>query len=267
MITREIKSNILKRFSNEDERVLVSNILDKVYRFEKSDKLEYTNFLNLNEFSIISSILNELKIKYEVFSLNDVLNKKMIFLIPEYITIDKEFFSNYISVLKITPNVSNKLTHKDYMGAIYNLGINHDIIGDIFVNEKEGYVFCIKNMSEFIKLNLFNVGKQEVKVKELDINLKEVKELKISTEEKEIITTSLRADAVLASMYNLSRSEVKEKINKGDLYINDKVNYYLDKPLKELDIVSFKRCGKLKIGKVIRKTRSNRYVLVVFKYV
>lgn len=266
MITREYKRKILERFKNDEEKVLVANVLDKIYRFEKIGKIEYTCFLNLNEFNIISAILNELNISYEIFSLNDKLTKKMIFFIPEYINIDNDFFSNYITCLKIKPNVTSKLTHKDYMGSIYSLGIKHEVIGDIFATNQAGYVFCQKIIAEYIILNMYKVGNQEVEVTELSFESDEVKNLSLSFEEKEYIVASMRIDAVLATIYNLSRSEVKEKIQKGDLFLNDKNEYYLSHSLKEGDIISFKRCGKFKVGKELRKTRSDRTVILIYKY-
>ncbi len=37
--------------------------------------------------------------------------------------------------------------------------------------------------------------------------------------------------------------------------------------VKENDIVSFKRCGKIKIGKVLRYTKSGKIVVNVKKYI
>ena len=58
MLTKQKRDNIVQRFENREEKIIVSSVLDKVYRFEKNGKLEYTNFLNLNEYSIIVKILN-----------------------------------------------------------------------------------------------------------------------------------------------------------------------------------------------------------------
>lgn len=266
MITKEIKAKILERFSNKDEKIFVSNILDKVYRFEKVNKIEHTNFLNMNEFNIIIPLLNELKVDYTVYSLNNKLTKKIIFFIPEYVEKNNVFFSNYIFAIKISSNTHEKLLHKDYMGAIYSLGIKHEMIGDIFVNNNSCIVFCLSSVKDYILNNLYKVNKQEVEAKEIVIDEELINLLDINLIRKEYIVSSLRADALLSVVYNLSRSEVKSKINGGDLFINDKNEYYLSTLLKENDIVSFKRCGKLKVGKVIRKTRSDRTVIEIYQY-
>ncbi len=254
------KAKILERFNNKQEKIFVSNILDKAYRFEKENKLLYTNFLNLNELSIATSILNEINIKYYTYC----ENKKIIFFIPEYIRADDEFFNNIINCIKIIPNVKGKLKHKDYMGAIYSLGLKNEMIGDIFAYEDMAYVFCMSVVTEYIKNNLSKVANQEISLE--IINLKEVKNLNTNFVSKEYIVASLRIDIILSVVYKLGRKEAKEKITKGDLFINDKNIFYPDTIVKENDIVSLKKCGKIKIGKVCRKTKNGNIVLNIQIY-
>lgn len=269
MTNKEKKNKILERYKDENIRIFVSNLIDKVYRYLNFDKVEHTNFLNLNEYDIAISVLNEYEINYTVFSLEEKLLKKVIFLLPQYISKEgyNEIFEKYISSIKIAAKSRDKLKHKDYMGAIYSLGIKREYIGDIFVNQNNCYVFLINNMSEYILSNFLKVGNEEVKVEKISLFSDEIKNLSYEFEEKEYIVSSLRVDAVLAIIYKKSRSEIKEKILKGDLYINDKEERYLSHILKEGDIVSFRKCGKIKIGNSIRKTRSNRIVISVKNYV
>lgn len=267
MIDKKQKAKILERYENKDDKILISNVLDKAYKFEKENKLVYTNFFNLSELNIVSSVSNELKVQYHIYSVNEYINKKCIFFIPDYISdLSDEFFNQYVNCIKIIPNVKGKLLHKDYMGAIYSLGIKNEMIGDIFAYEDMAYVFCISSITDFICDNLFKVANQEVKTEVIGLESEEVKILKINLIEKEYIVASMRVDAILSEVYSLSRSETKEKITKGDLFINDKNIFYPNTILKEGDIVSFKRCGKLKIGSIVRKTKSGNLVLNVFKY-
>ncbi len=191
----------------------------------------------------------------------------MIFFVPNYMQLNMNFFSNYIACIKISPNLVNKLTHKDYMGSIYSLGIKNDVIGDIFATSKAGYVFCQKSISEYIILNLYKVGNQDVSVEEISLDCNEIKELEIGFKEVEVMVPSKRIDVILAYLYKLSRNEVKDKIQRGDLIFNDKIMYYISTNIKEGDIISFKRCGKFRVGCIIRKTRSEKIVLKIYKYV
>ncbi len=266
MITKQIKAKILERFNDKQEKIFISNILDKAYRFEKENKLIFTNFLNLNETLVVTKILNEIDVKYYVYAVNEYTNKKVIFFIPDYILYNNNFFDEYICCLSIIPNVKGKLKHKDYMGAIYSLGLKNEMVGDIFVSNDIAYVFCMKSVSNYICDNLYKVGNQEVKITKLSLLDSSVKKLQIKFIAKEYIVASLRVDTIVSAVFNLSRGETKEKIVKGDLFINDKNIFYPNTLLNKDDVVSFKKCGKIKIGEAIRKTKNNNIVLNIEKF-
>ena len=44
MFTREKRAKILESYENKEEKILISNILDKAFRFDKENKVIYTNF-------------------------------------------------------------------------------------------------------------------------------------------------------------------------------------------------------------------------------
>ncbi len=115
--------------------------------------------------------------------------------------------------------------------------------------------------------NLFKVSNSEVKTQILSINLNEIISLNIETIKKEYIIPSNRVDACVSTIYNISRSETKNKINKGDLYINDKNIFFNDTKLQQDDIVSFRGCGKFKYDKILRNTKSGNLVVQIYKYI
>lgn len=263
MITKQKRNEILKRFENKDEKNVVANVIDKVYRYEKTNKLEYTNFLNIHEYEIISKILNELKVKYCTFPKDSGFNKKVVIFLPDFINEDYDVYSTIVTVIKIIPNSNVNLKHKDYMGALYNIGIKQEMIGDIICKEKYAYAFLISKVVDFVKLNLLKVGNQIVSIEIMNLNEIDYTKLKNSFKEKECIVSSLRCDAVLASVYSLSRAQVKEKVLQGDLYVNDKCEYFASNTIKDNDVVSFRKCGKFKVGEVLRITKSGNIVINV----
>ena len=56
-------------------------------------------------------------------------------------------FAHALPILCDLLDVKGKLLHKDYMGAIYSLGLKREMIGDIFVCENAAYVFCINTVT------------------------------------------------------------------------------------------------------------------------
>ncbi|MCX8074702.1 MAG: YlmH/Sll1252 family protein [Clostridia bacterium] len=266
MLDKQIKNELLKKYEIKEERFFVSNLIDKIQKYESNNILIYTNFLDLNELKIAKYILDAFKIEYYLYEVNEFTEKKVIFLIPDYMK-GKIDFSDYISCVKLIPKNGINLYHKDYMGSLYNIGIKSEMFGDIFVQNSIAYVYVIKTILEYISNNMQKVGRQTIEIKMVDIDSIECKNLRHSVEHSKIVTASMRVDSVLSEIYNLSRSEVTEKIQKGDLFINSKENFIKNTILSSGDIVSFKRCGKIKIGQVVNTTKTGKIVLDIEKYI
>ena len=65
-----------------------------------------------------------------------------------------------ISCLKVSPvsaKFADVLTHRDYLGALMNLGIERDRLGDILIAGNEAFIFCTSSMADFITENLVKV--------------------------------------------------------------------------------------------------------------
>lgn len=264
MINKQTKQDLIANIKDKDEKMKIANIIDKCNKAQAMDKVTATSFLDLSQKDKVISLLNREKVKYELYYPNEYCEKGIIFFLPDYA--EKVEYDNYISCIKIVAKDMNKLKHKDFMGSIYAMGIKNDFIGDIFVTVNAAYVYILKEVENFLLDNLFKVGNQEVELSIIDLNSLESKELKVEYIEKTYIIPSRRIDALLSEVYNLSRKETKEKIVAGDLYvnaaecINPSIEFY------EGDIVSFRRCGKLKVGQEIRTTKSGNICINIYRY-
>lgn len=159
-----------------------------------------------------------------------------------------------ISFLKINSKV--KLRHPDILGAILSLGLERDVIGDILVDEQ--VVICTCEVANYIINNLKMINKVNVKM-EIFVNFNYSGNN--NYEEKEIIVSSLRLDAVLARSFNLSRSKAQELVNSRLIKINGNIELKNDYNCIESDIISVTRIGKVKILEVTRKTKKDKLVL------
>lgn len=268
MINKELKSKLVSYYDKKEDKMFASVVIDKVNKLETSNHLIYTSFLNLSEKEIAISILNKLKISYYIYSPLEDTSKFVIFLLTEYLLEEniEDIVKEYIAVIKIIPKTKGKLTHREYMGAIYSLGLKEDMIGDILVYNDNCYFFCFKQNEQFIYNNLSKVARSDVELKTLDMYSDEVKEIKVSLKNVEVTVPSLRVDVILAEVFLLSRKEAKQKIQNGDLYVNSHSMFFVAYTVKEGDIISFKRCGKIKIGNILRYTKSGKIVLNIKKY-
>ena len=52
---------------------------------------------------------------------------------------------------------ADSFTHRDFLGAIMNLGIEREVVGDIAIKGKKAYIFCTEKIAEYIAENLVQV--------------------------------------------------------------------------------------------------------------
>ena len=171
-----------------------------------------------------------------------------------------------IVCLKISPvlaKFSDELGHRDYLGALMNLGIERSIIGDIVIKDKLAYVFCKLDIKTYIVDNLY-------KIKHTNVKVEEVESAQISIERepviKEMIVTSLRVDVIVASVYNKSRSQAITLFREHKVYVNGHLYENNSGVLKDGDMVSVRGCGRFRYEGVLRMTGKGRHVIKVDVY-
>lgn len=267
MIDKVSKRKYLERIQNKDEKFFVASVLDKASKFEREDSFEITGFMDLNELNLAKNALSHFGVSYVVKTINDELDKKNILFVPEYLEdkIDMVYRDNVVCI-KIILESKDKLNHRDFMGAIYNLSVEREYLGDIIVKDSVAYFFTMKSFEKYFVDNLVYVGKSPVRTEIIDIYSQEINALSQNFKEKDYIVPSMRVDAILSEVYSLSRSQTKDKIEKGHLFINDKEQYFPSTILESGDVVSFRQCGKFRVGDVVRTTKSGNIVLNIKQY-
>lgn len=97
------------------------------------------------------------------------------------------------------------LTHRDYLGAIMNLGIERETVGDIVLTEDATYIFALSDIADYIISSL-----SRVRHTDLVLSLTEPPEEALyHTEERRIQISSERLDAVIARVFSLSRDDAQ----------------------------------------------------------
>lgn len=159
---------------------------------------------------------------------------------------------------------SKNLRHQDILGTILSLGIDSSYIGDIIKIEDFFYIFVLEEIASYLKQNLTNIKKENVFLKEEKLSMFENFERVF--EKIEIHVSSNRLDVLLASLLNLSRSKVEEKIKNKEVLINyetaTKTSYFL----RENDIFSVRKYGKYKYQGIVRETKKKKYIVKLLKY-
>ena len=218
----------------------IKELADKSYR---ENRYTYTNFLSLAEISVFHEIEREVNFAYPSLSGGYEECERMVlrFGSEENLGYDEAF---PISCLKIAPlmeKFADDLSHRDFLGALMNLGIEREVLGDIFIEKNSAFLFCLDSMVEYIIENLTRVRHTSVMVTKV-----EGPESLAASEGtlKNVQIASERIDGVLARVYNLSRTQVNEYFPQKKVFVNGRITENRSHILKAGDRVTLRGFGK-----------------------
>ena len=172
-----------------------------------------------------------------------------------------------ITILKVSPlnrKFSDELTHRDFLGALMNLGIERDTVGDILIRENAAYIFVVSRFAEMIMSDLTRVKHTVVKTERLE---EAPEELAPKTQEERLIVSSARLDGIIARLWHLSRSRAKELFSAGEVFINGKLTANESYVPKEGDIIVVRKFGKAIYRGIDGATKKGKQVVLLDRYV
>lgn len=231
----------------------------------------YTDFLNLNERNILHTLpKDKLYSRYVTFGGYDLAERQMVAFIPDALSLREENLNGIdfpyviIKILPLQAKFSEQLTHRDYLGAILNLGIDRSKIGDILIKEKETIVFIHRSMSDFLCNELTRIKHTSVYA-----TVSNCEELDFTPNFEEITGTvaSVRLDSLLSLAFSSSRSKLSGLIEGAKVFVNGKLMTTNSYQVKEGDIISVRGMGKFKFNGSQYRTKKNREFVSINKYI
>ena len=180
----------------------------------------FSDFLNLNEQNIYHTSKKELYTKTALFGGYDSAERQMIAFIPDALYYEFEYPIKCIRIVPKYPKFAEKLTHRDVLGAIMNLGIERNRLGDILCLEDEYYIFCDEDIFPFIIDELSKIRHTMVELSE-EMNYRHL-QANIKLEERYDMIASNRIDCIIAKAFHLSRSEASVLLTSEKVFINGK---------------------------------------------
>ena len=205
---------VLSKYKKEDEKLVLSKIMDKINFCETRNKIQVTDFFDLGQKQLVYNFLNSQKFKnYMFYGGFEEAERVIAVFYPEKLEelIQNIDFNKYIKAIRITlPNENKgKYTHQNYLGALMKLGVNREKIGDILVDENGADVIIKEDILKFLVINLPELTRfQKSKIEE--IRLEELRKAIIKKEKIMITVSSMRVDNIVAELAKCSRNKTNE---------------------------------------------------------
>ncbi len=229
-----------------------------------SGQFFFTGFLSVSDISLLHDTLDRSRMKYDLWGGAENTERQMArFGDAESIGYELPFPIATLCVSPLLMKFADEFNHRDFLGAIMNLGIKRETVGDIIVKGKEAYIFVHEKIADYIIENLDKVKHTNVRVERL-LELPELLETK--KQEKEILVSSIRLDVVIAGRYKLSRNQALQLFRSQKVFVNGRVCENNSYQVKEGDIISVRGFGKMEFKQISGETRKGRIYITVLNY-
>lgn len=246
-----------------EERIALAKALDLAAVARKNHIKVWSGFLNPAKADKFYQIFSkERDINVALFGGHECAERKMMGICVDYLEITNKEFP--IDVLDITYDArfSRALTHRDFLGSILGLGIDRSRVGDIIVDNGIAHVFISHEMLGYVIGNLERVGRVKVTV-----GLGNAEDLpEPSKRELNLTVASLRLDAFISVVFNLSRGKSAELISGEKVFINWVMQKNVSAQTNEGDIITVRGLGRAKLAEVVGRTKKDRLGIRVERF-
>ena len=259
----------------KEETLFQRRLLDLANMADQRNIVLFSDFLSLNELNIYHSSKKELGfVTCRLFGGYEAAERQMIAFIPDALSYDIgtdpeslpygwEYPFSCIRILPLHEKYADKLTHRDFLGAILHIGIERSKIGDILLTEDGTYVFCHNTMTELLCQELTHIKHTSVFAQ--CTSLRDFS-WQPSYETIHGTVASLRLDSLLSLAFNSSRSSLTSLVENGSVYVNGRLTTSNGYKLKENDIISVRGYGKFKYCQTLSETRKGRLSVELQRY-
>lgn len=266
---------------NKEETLLQKRLIELSRAAYIRGIVMFSDFLNLNELNILHTTpKRQFQSQYVTYGGYGLSERQMVAFLPDALYASEDWdglgepvgrlrdaLRYPIRVLEIAPlnrKFCEELTHRDYLGAVMNLGIERCKLGDIMVDGSHALLFVREELADYVREHLARIRHTSVTVS-VSQDFPENYEPKY--EEIKGTVASVRLDTVLSLGFPLSRSKITAYIEGGKVFVNGKLVTSNGYRLKEGDIVSIRKMGRIVYDGVVSETKKGRYLAVIRKYI
>lgn len=244
---------------------MIRHLLDLCVRSERAGIWTYSGFLSLAEQDDFIRFPESARYDYSFDGGYEAAERKLLVAgNADTVGYPPDPPIRVIAVKPASPKFTEDLSHRDYLGAILNLGIERSLIGDILVQEKQAWFFCLDSAADFLASSLTRVRNTTVSASMVS---GDIPELQPRFESVRLNVASERLDAVLSAFTGLSRARTEPLFSGEKVFVNGRVVTDKSMKLKDGDVFSVRGFGKAVYDGIEYETRKSRLWVSLRKYV
>lgn len=248
----------------QDDILLKKRFAELAARAVGRDCFVFTDFLGLAEQSVLSECREAKEANVTLFGGISGCERVMArFGDPEQLGYEEDFPIVCIEAAPVAPKFADLLTHRDILGALMNLGIEREVIGDIFLRDGKAYLFAEEKIVPFLLENFTRAKHTELKLSKTT----PPEGLLIRTEPMTVQVSGERLDAVIARVFGLSREEAQSLFPKGLVFLCGRCVGSVSALPHDGDIVSVRTYGRFLYRGVTSLSKKGKLNVQIEKYI
>ena len=158
-----------------------------------------------------------------------------------------------------------RLSHRDVLGAVMNVGLSREVVGDIIATGEWAKILVDEKTADYFCQNLTQIG--GAKVTTTIDDLADIAPKEERTKDIKATVASLRIDSITAAGFGISRSKAATDIGEDKVKLNWHDVKNAAQAVKEGDVLSMRGRGRLEVVTVGGTTKKGRISVLLRRYI
>lgn len=263
------KAELLKKYAREeDDRVPLAQVLDKLGAMERADNVTATVFLSERQQVLTEQMLAEVHCTaYTFFGGYEGAERRAAIFLPSWASASDPAALAPFSYIRAvwSEKTAARIGHRDFLGALMGAGIRRETVGDILTGENSCDLIVLQSVAPYLLQNLTSAGRAVLCLTEIEAG-----DLRVPEREIRLIrdtVASLRLDSVVGAGFGLSRDKAAALIRSGRVILSGLACEKPDRILSGGETVSARGFGKFRLSEDSHVTKKGRIGITIEKYV
>lgn len=257
------RTELLQRAARDmEERTLLARVLDKLAEADRGSPA-HTPFLSTAQQESVNRLLPLAGHPRHLWAggFEDAERKVCAFL-PDWQ--EEEDWEPPFTALRCTWQSGEKLTHRDFLGAILGQGLDREKVGDLLVGEGTADILVFREIAPYLLQSWTEAGRARLRVQE--ISLSEVTPPARTVKTIRDTVSSLRLDAVMSTGFSLSRGKCADLIAAGKVELDHRPCLKPDRGVDQGAVITCRGLGKCVLVQVGGLSKKGRQMIEMERY-
>ena len=240
--------------------MILDNLEDKIALCYSEETAQYSNFLTMEEISAADHLLRNSGLYYRFWGGYEAAERKI-----TIISLDEHVDEYPFELLCGQWDKFGEISHRDVLGAVMASGIERRCIGDILFDkaQRRFYMFTLTRMSEYIRKTVVQIGKCSI----VWFVASDLSALPCqAVQQCKIPVSSLRIDAVIATVFHLSRQRAQDIIDEKSVFIDHTLVTKVTQNVREGCSVVVRGYGKFIFLEQIGLSKKGKPCILIKQY-